>query len=199
MGLFTSTAFASGFSRIACSTSLTFMPRGIPSASLHWGSTYTGTAPHSTRAQRALLWTFLGRMIFSPRFTTESTMLCTAEVVPPTMRKAWAAPNASAASSSACRITDTGWHRLSRGFMEFTSRLMHCSPRSFASSGFPLPLLCPGTSKGTTLFFFSRSRASYIGAFFCVTSSMPSPPRFLYGILGRAPLILYLILFFRRF
>ena len=45
---------------------------------------------------------------------------------------------------------ETGWHRLSRGFMEFTSTLMHCSPKKAVSSGVPLPRLCPGTSKGTT-------------------------------------------------
>ena len=61
--------------------------------------------------------------------TTDSTMLWTAEVVPPTIKKAWAAPKASAASSSASRITDTGWQRLSRGFMELTSMVTHCSPQ----------------------------------------------------------------------
>ena len=35
-------------------------------------------------------------------------MLCTAEVVPPTMRKAFAAPKASAASCSASRIHGNG-------------------------------------------------------------------------------------------
>ena len=44
----------------------------------------------------------------------------------PTIRKACAAPNASAASSSASRITLVGWHRLSSGFIELTSTVMHC-------------------------------------------------------------------------
>ena len=87
-------------------------------------------------------------------------MLWTADVVPPTMRKAWAAPKASAASSSAALITETGWHRLSSGFMEFTSILTHLSPRSSESSGFPLPLLCPGTSKGTIRILRNCSSAS---------------------------------------
>ena len=85
--------------------------------------------------------------------TAASTMLCTAEVVPPTIKNAWAAPNASAARRSASAITDTGWHRLSRGFMELTSICIHVSPSRAVSSGFPLPLLWPGTSKGTTLIF----------------------------------------------
>ncbi len=96
-------------------------------------------------------------------------MLCTEEVVPPTIKNAWSAPKASAASSSASFITDMGWQRLSKGFMEFTSRLTHFSPKSSFNSGFPLPRLCPGTSKGTTLFFLSRSRASYTGACFCAS------------------------------
>ena len=98
----------------------------------------------------------------------ESTMLCTEDVVPPTIKKAWAARKASAASSSASLITDTGWQRLSNGFMELTSRLTHFSPRSSTNSGFPLPLLCPGTSKGTTLLRFKRSNASYTGACICL-------------------------------
>ena len=97
-----------------------------------------------------LRWTFRGMMILSPRLQTDSTMLCTELVVPPTIRKAWAAPKASAASSSASRMTEMGWHRLSRGFMLFTSMLTHCSPRKRVSSGLPRPRLCPGTSKGTT-------------------------------------------------
>ena len=158
--MFTRMALASGFSRTARSTASTFIPRGIPRRRFISGFTYTGTAPQRIRAPTTLRCTFRGRMIFSPRFTTERIMLCTAEVVPPTIRKAWAAPNASAASSSASRITDTGWQRLSRGFMEFTSIPTHFSPISSRSSGLPLPRLCPGTSKGTTLFFEKSRRAS---------------------------------------
>ena len=66
----------------------------------------------------------------------------------------------SAASSSASRITETGWHKLSSGFMEFTSSSTHFCPSSCTSSGFPLPLLCPGTSNGTTLLFLNSSSAS---------------------------------------
>lgn len=73
------------------------------------------------------------------------------------------------ASSSASLITETGWQRLSSGFIELTSSPTHFSPRSCASSGFPLPLLCPGTSKGTTLFFRKRSSASYMGACCCLS------------------------------
>ena len=91
-----------------------------------------------------------GRMISSPRLQALSTMLCTELVVPPTIKKAWAAPNASAASSSASRMTDTGWQRLSSGFMLFTSTPTHCSPRKAVSSGLPRPRLWPGTSNGTT-------------------------------------------------
>ena len=128
------------------------MPREMPSRGSTSGFTYTGTAPQSTSALITLLWTFRGRMISSPRLQTESTMVCTELVVPPTMRKASAAPKASAASFSASRITETGWHRLSSGFMLFTSTPTQRSPRNAVSSGFPRPLLCPGTSKGTTRF-----------------------------------------------
>ena len=119
-----------------------------------------GVAPQSTRALMTLLWTFLGRMILSPFLQTLSTMLCTEEVVPPTIRNACAAPKASAASSSASLITDTGWQRVSRAFMEFTSMPTHCFPKSFVSSGLPCPLLCPGTSKGTILSPRNASSAS---------------------------------------
>ena len=91
-------------------------------------------------------------------------MLCTELVVPPTIRKAWAAPKASAASSSASRITDTGWQRLSSGFMLFTSTPTHCWPRKAVSSGLPRPRLWPGTSKGTTRIRRKFSSASWIGA-----------------------------------
>ena len=70
--------------------------------------------------------TLRGRMISSPRLTTDRVIACTLLVVPPTIRKACAAPNASAASSSASRITLVGWHRLSSGFIELTSTVMHC-------------------------------------------------------------------------
>ena len=52
--------------------------------------------------------TLRGRMIFSPRFAAVRIIACTELVVPPTMKKACAAPNARAANSSASRITDTG-------------------------------------------------------------------------------------------
>ena len=55
----------------------------------------------------ALLCTFRGRMILSPALQTDRIMLCTADVVPPTIRNACAAPKASAASSSASLITET--------------------------------------------------------------------------------------------
>jgi len=55
-----------------------------------------------------LRWTLRGRMILSPALQAESTMLCTDDVVPPTIKKAFSAPNASAASASASRMTETG-------------------------------------------------------------------------------------------
>jgi len=167
--LFTRTAAASGFSRIALSTSETCIPSDIPSFVSTSGFTYTGTAPHNTSALITLLCTFRGRMILSPALQTDRIMLCTADVVPPTIRNACAAPKASAASSSASLITETGWQRLSSGFIELTSSPTHFSPSNCASSGFPLPLLCPGTSKGTTLFFRKRSSASYMGACCCLS------------------------------
>ena len=70
-------------------------------------------------------------MISSPRLQAVSTILCTELVVPPTIRKACAAPNASAASSSASRMTETGCHRLSHApkvfqcFMNRSPALIH--------------------------------------------------------------------------
>ena len=66
----------------------------------------------------------------------------------------------SAASSSASRITETGWHRLSSGFMLFTSTPTQACPKNAVSSGLPRPRLCPGTSKGTTLIRRKFSSAS---------------------------------------
>ena len=145
---------------MALATASRFIPRLIPSRLSTSGFTYTGMAPQSTRALIMLLWTFRGRIILSPRLQADRIMDWTALVVPPTIRKAWLAPKASAASCSASRITDTGWHRLSRGFMLFTSTPTHFSPRKSVSSGFPRPRLWPGTSKGTTRIFRNRSRAS---------------------------------------
>ena len=98
----------------------------------------------------ALLWTLRGKMILSPGLQAVSTMLWTLLVVPPTIRKAWAAPKASAASSSASLMTETGWHKLSSGFIELTSMPTQRSPSSSTSSGLPRPRLWPGTSNGTT-------------------------------------------------
>ena len=86
-------------------------------------------------------------MISSPRLQAVSTILCTELVVPPTIRKACAAPYASAASSSASRMMDTGWHRLSSGFMLLTSTPTHCSPRNFVSSGLPRLSYVPAHQK----------------------------------------------------
>ena len=146
----TSTALASGFSSMAFSTCATLMPSAMPSLSFTSGLTYTGTASQSISEFIALRCTFRGSIILSPLLQAYIIMLCTAEVVPPTMKKACAAPKASAAVSSASRMTDTGWQRLSSGFIEFTSASMHFCPKNSQSSAFPLPRLCPGTSKGTT-------------------------------------------------
>ena len=85
--------------------------------------------------------TLRGRMSLSPFLQTVITMAWTADVVPPTIKKAWAAPKAAAASASASRMTETGWLRLSSGFMELTSTDMHFSPRKAVSSGLPRPRL----------------------------------------------------------
>ena len=76
----------------------------------------------------ALRWTLRGMMIFSPRPHVVQIIVWTADVVPFTMKKAWSAPNASAASACASRMTPTGWPRLSSGFMELTSSDMHRRP-----------------------------------------------------------------------
>ena len=154
------TAAASGFSSITLRISSTSTPMAIPISGFTFASTYTGMPPQSTSALMTLLCTFLGRIILSPALQTDSIMLCTELVVPFTIKKACAAPKASAVSSSALRITDTGCPRLSSGFMEFTSSPTHFSPSRLINSGFPRPLLCPGTSNGTTRIFRKRSNAS---------------------------------------
>jgi len=148
---------------MARSTSATNMPSAMPSSRSISGLTYTGTAPQITRELMALMWTFRGRMILSPFLQVLMTIACTAEVVPFTIKNACSAPNAWAARSSASRITETGWQRLSSGFMEFTSTERHFSPRNAVSSGFPLPRLWPGTSNGTSRIFRTRSRALRMG------------------------------------
>ena len=90
---------------------------------------YTGTAPFTTSALIALRWTLRGRMIFSPRPHVAQIMVCTADVVPFTMKNALSAPNASAASSCAALMTETGWPRLSRDFIELTSSDMQSLPK----------------------------------------------------------------------
>ena len=123
--------------------------------------------------------TFRGRMILSPALQTDRIMLCTADVVPPTIRNACAAPKASAASSSASLITETGWQRLSSGFIELTSSPTHFSPRSCASSGFPLPLFMSRHIKGNDsllsetfqCFIYGRMLLSFIIHLTC--SSFP--------------------------
>ena len=184
--MLTSTATALGCSAIALATCSRFIPKLMPSRVSTSGLTYTGTAPHSTKAFSTLRWTLRGRMISSPRLQAVSTMLCTELVVPPTIKKACAAPKASAASSSASRMTDTGWQRLSSGFMLLTSTPTHCCPKKAVSSGLPRPRLCPGTSKGTTRIWRNVSSASCMGArrwsrrlrpvpAFIVLTSLPVP------------------------
>ena len=55
-----------------------------------------------SRDVKAVSYTHL--IILSPALQVDKIMACTAEVVPPTIRKAFAAPKASAASSSASLI-----------------------------------------------------------------------------------------------
>ena len=119
-----------------------------------------GMAPHKTKALIADLCTFRGKIILSPALQVASIIDCTEEVVPPIIKKAWAAPNASAASSSASLIIEMGCPRLSRDFIEFTSIPTHFSPNNSTSSGFPRPRLWPGTSKGTILFFRNFTKPS---------------------------------------
>ena len=152
---------------MAFSTSDIDIPRAIPNLLSDSGLTYTGIAPLSINAFMALLCTFLGIIILSPSLHVASIIVCTAEVVPPTMKNACSAPNASAASSSASLITDTGWHRLSKGFIEFTSTDIHFSPRKSVSSLLAFPCLCPGTSNGTILSLLNLFNASYNGILFC--------------------------------
>ena len=90
---------------------------------------YTGTAPFTTSALIALRWTLRGRMISSPRFVAAQIIVCTAEVVPFTMKNASSAPKSSAASRCASLMTETGCPRLSSGFMELTSSSMHSLPK----------------------------------------------------------------------
>ena len=160
MGLLIRTAFAVGWVRIAASTSAKAMPKEIPNWLLVWGLIYMGMAPQRIRALMTLRWTLRGRIISSPGLQTESTIACTDEVVPLTIKKAWWAPKASAANSSASLITLTGWQRLSKGFIELTSTAKHCSPRKAVSAGLPLPPLWPGTSKGTTRLLLNCCKAS---------------------------------------
>ena len=100
-----------------------------------------GMAPHRTSALIADLWTLRGRIILSPALQVDRIIVCTDEVVPPIIRKAWLAPKASAARSSASRIIEMGWPKLSKGFIELTSIPTHFSPNSSTSSGFPRPRL----------------------------------------------------------
>ena len=171
------TATASGFLAMVSSRASTSMPSATPMTGCTLGLIYTGTAPQRIKALMTLLWTFRGRIILSPALQTDKTMACTALVVPPTIKKAWAAPKASAVSASAWAMTETGLQRLSRGFMLLTSSPTHRSPRSCVSSGLPRPRLCPGTSKGTTLRLRNRSSASQMGADLCLLRSigLPSP------------------------
>ena len=128
------------------------MPSGMPSRLLMPGLMYTGTAPQTTSALMALLWTLRGSIISSPAEQVAIIIACTADVVPFTMKNASSAPNASAASCCASLITETGCPRLSSGFIEFTSIASALSPRYSVSSGLPRPLLCAGTSKCASLF-----------------------------------------------
>ena len=54
------------------------------------------------------LWTLRGIIIFSPRLQAVITIACTADVVPPIIKKACFAPKASAAKASASLMTETG-------------------------------------------------------------------------------------------
>ena len=76
---------------MASFTQANSIPRDIPSSAFTSGLTYTGMAPHKTRAFIALLCTFLGKIILSPLLHAESIIACTADVVPPTIRNAFSA------------------------------------------------------------------------------------------------------------
>ena len=110
----------------------------------------------------ALLCTFLGRMILSPALQTE-------RIIP------WTASGSSYHKGMhdwhkglcCCQFlclpdpADTGWHRLSKGFMEFTSNPTHFPLTELPAPGFPRPLFVPPVhQRGTTRFFLKRSNAS---------------------------------------
>lgn len=98
-------------------------------------------------------------------------IVCTADVVPFTMKKALSAPKAAAASSCASFITETGRPRLSSGFMEFTSSSMQSLPKYPESSEFIRPPLCAGTSKCAKRFIRCAFSASARGKAFCSRSN----------------------------
>ena len=136
------------------------IPREIPSLPWIPGFIYTGVTPVIIKEFIADLCTFLGIIILSPSLQTLIIMACTADVVPLTMKNALSALKASAANSSASFITEVGWQRLSKGFIEFTSTETQSSPKNSLNSVFPLPCLWPGTSKGTILWFLYHFNAS---------------------------------------
>ena len=143
---------------------------------LLWSGVRQWRAEAADSALMAERCTLRGMMILSPRCTAVSTIACTAEVVPPTMKKACAAWNASAASASASRMTETGWQRLSSIFIELTSTSRQAAPRKSRNSGLPRPRLCPGTSNGTRRARFMRSSASSTGARSWVSSCSMAVP-----------------------
>ncbi len=107
--------------------------------------------------------TLRGRMIFCPAWMEAKIIVCTAAVVPLTMKKALSAPNAFAASVCASFMTETGWARLSKGFMELTSNDINLAPKYSFSAGFMRPPLWPGTSKCAKRLTRCSSRALATG------------------------------------
>ena len=104
-----------------------------------------------------------GRMIFCPAWMDAKIIVCTAAVVPFTMKNALSAPNAFAASACASLMTDTGCARLSSGFMELTSSDISLAPKYSFSAGFMRPPLWPGTSKCARRLTRCSSRALATG------------------------------------
>ncbi len=155
-GIVDKMALASGWRSMVARTSLRdIIPGQCPNFALGVDIHRNGAAEHHG-VDDALVY-ISGQDDLVPFFHIEKTMACTAEVVPPTIKKAWAASEKPLLPALRPPLSRNrmGWHRLSRGFMEFTSTGRHCSPRKRVSSGLPPAPLVAGHIKGAPAGFLN--------------------------------------------
>ena len=125
-------------------------PRGIPSRSSQAGSTYTGTAPHSTMAPMTLRVDVPGQDDLLPPLGHGQNHGLHRRGGAPHHQKGVGGPKGLGGQLLGLPDDGNRVAQVVQGLHGVDVHPTHFCPKSWVSSGLPRPRLWPGTSKGTT-------------------------------------------------